>query len=93
VCLGIPSQVVSIGVDHPDLATVDMAGVHRSVNVGLMDGPLSVGDWVLVHMGFALQTMTEGEAQDAFRALGAERAAVDGLFAGEPVPEVQRDPS
>jgi hydrogenase assembly chaperone HypC/HupF len=45
--------------------------------MGLLDEPLGPGDWVLVHMGFALQAMTADEARDALDALGAERAAED----------------
>ena len=61
-----------------------MAGVRRAVNVGLLDEPrvLAVGDWLLVHMGFALSTMTEAEARDALDALGAERAALQELQEG-----------
>jgi hydrogenase expression/formation protein HypC len=54
-----------------------MAGVIRVINMGLLDEPLAPGDWVLVHMGFALQPMTAAEAQDALDALGAERKAED----------------
>jgi hydrogenase expression/formation protein HypC len=74
MCLGIPAQLVAGETGHPDLARVDMGGVTRVINMGLLDDPLGPGDWVLVHMGFALQAMTAAEAQDA---LGAERAAED----------------
>ncbi len=75
MCLGIPAQLVDGEVDHPDLAMVDMGGVSRVVNVGLLDEPPGPGDWVLVHMGFALSVMTPAEARDALTALGAEREA------------------
>lgn len=77
MCLGIPARIVSVGADHPDLATVDCGGVLRLVNIGLLEEPATAGDWILVHMGFALNTMTEAEAADALEALGAERAAED----------------
>jgi hydrogenase expression/formation protein HypC len=77
MCLGIPAQLVAGETGHPDLARVDMGGVTRVINMGLLDDPLGPGDWVLVHMGFALQAMTAAEAQDALGALGAERAAED----------------
>jgi hydrogenase expression/formation protein HypC len=77
MCLGIPAQLVAGETGHPDLARVDMGGVTRVINMGLLDDPLGPGDWVLVHMGFALQAMTAAEAQDALDALGAERAAED----------------
>lgn len=67
MCLGIPARVRSVGSDHPDLAEVDMAGVARVVNIGLLDEPPAPGEWILVHMGFALSTMTEQEAADALQ--------------------------
>ena len=75
MCLGIPAQLVDGDTGHPDLATVDMGGVYRVINMGLLEEPLQAGDWVLVHMGFALQAMTADEARDALAALGAEREA------------------
>src|SRR5580693_10706147 len=77
MCLGIPTRITDGDTGHPDLATVDMGGVTRVVNIGLLDEPPRPGDWILVHMGFALQTMTEQEAADALAALGAERMAQD----------------
>ena len=75
MCLGIPAQVVSVGTDHPDLATVEMAGLRRAINVGLLDDPPAPGNWVLVHMGFALSTMTAEEAADALSVFTDERDA------------------
>ena len=75
--LGIPAQLVDRDTGHPDLAAVDMGGVTRVINMGLLDEPLGPGDWVLVHMGFALSAMTADEARDALDALGAEREAED----------------
>jgi len=77
MCLGIPAQLVAGDTGHPDLVIVDMGGVSRAVNVGLLDEPPGPGDWVLVHMGFALSAMTAEEARDALAALGAEREAAD----------------
>jgi hydrogenase expression/formation protein HypC len=77
MCLGIPARLVADDTGHPDLAMVDMGGVSRAINVGLLDDRPGPGDWVLVHMGFALQTMTAQEARDALDALGAEREAAD----------------
>jgi hydrogenase expression/formation protein HypC len=82
MCLGIPAQLVQGETGHPDLAVADMAGVKRLINMGLLDDPLGPGDWVLVHMGFALSAMTAAEAQDALDALGAERNAEDREAAG-----------
>ena len=75
MCLGIPGRVVAAGADHPDLATVDFGGTLRSVNVGLLDGPVSAGDWILVHMGFALSRMTAAQADAALDVFRAERRA------------------
>jgi hydrogenase expression/formation protein HypC len=64
-----------VGDDHPDLATVEMAGLRRTVNVGLLDEAPPPGCWILVHMGFALSTMTEKEAADALSVFTDERNA------------------
>ena len=77
MCLGIPAQLVAGDTGHPDLVMADMGGVSRAVNIGLLDERPESGEWILVHMGFALSTMTADEAQDALDALGAEREAAD----------------
>ena len=77
MCLGIPAQLVAGETGHPDLAMAEVGGVPRTVNVGLLDERPGPGDWILVHMGFALNVMTPQEAADALDALGAERAAED----------------
>lgn len=67
MCLAIPGQIVEI-VDEPNrLAKVDVAGVRRTINVGLVDEDecdTDVGDWVLVHVGFALARIDEEQAQE-----------------------------
>jgi hydrogenase expression/formation protein HypC len=66
MCLGIPGEVVELLPDRPDLAKVDVSGVKRAVNVGLLEGEtLEPGDWVLIHVGFALSKIDEDEAQAA----------------------------
>jgi hydrogenase expression/formation protein HypC len=75
MCLGIPAQLVDGDAGHPDLAIVDMGGVSRAINLGLLEERPAPGDWVLVHMGFALSAMTADEARDALAALSAERDA------------------
>jgi hydrogenase expression/formation protein HypC len=77
MCLGIPAQLVAGETGHPDLVMAEVGGVPRTVNVGLLDERPGPGDWILVHMGFALNVMTPEEATDALDALGAERAAED----------------
>lgn len=61
MCLGIPGEIAELSPDRPDLATVVVAGVRRTINVALVDG-LRPGDWVLVHVGFALSRIDEEEA-------------------------------
>ena len=69
MCLGIPGQVVEL-VDHNDqLARVDVSGVTRIINIGLLeDEQLQPGNWVLIHVGFAMSKINEEEAS---RALGS----------------------
>ena len=68
MCLAIPGQIVEIVDDATRLAKVDVAGVQRNVNIGLLDGVVS-GDWVLIHVGFALSKVDEEEAQATLRLL------------------------
>jgi hydrogenase expression/formation protein HypC len=77
MCLGIPAQLVAGETGHQDLVMATVGGVPRPVNIGLLEKRPEPGEWILVHMGFALNTMTEAEAADALAALGAERAAED----------------
>lgn len=78
MCLAIPGQIVEVVDDANRLAQVDVAGVKRTVNVGLVDdGPSRVGpgDWVLIHVGFAISRVDEEEALATRRlleAMGAE---------------------
>ena len=64
MCLGIPGEVVTLDADRPGMATVDVGGARRQVNVMLIEedgvGP---GDWVLIHVGFALAKIDEEEAR------------------------------
>jgi hydrogenase expression/formation protein HypC len=66
VCLAIPGQVLEIVDEANRLARVDVAGVRRNVNVGLLDGEaggIEPGDWVLIHVGFAISQVDEEEAR------------------------------
>ncbi len=66
MCLAIPGQVIEIVDDLNRLAKVDVAGVRRNVNVGLLDsddGGVAPGDWVLIHVGFAISKVDEEEAR------------------------------
>lgn len=73
MCLAIPGQVVEITDEAHSLARVNVAGVHRVVNVGLLgssgeDGVVP-GDWVLIHVGFAISRIDEEEAEQTFEFL------------------------
>jgi hydrogenase expression/formation protein HypC len=65
MCLAIPGQVVEVADDSNRLATVDVSGVLRKVNVAMLDGdgPAAPGDWVLIHVGFAISKVDEREAR------------------------------
>ena len=71
MCLAIPGQILEL-VDEPNrLARVDVAGVRRVINIGLLQGEdePGPGDWVLIHVGFALSKIDEEEAMATHRLL------------------------
>ncbi|MEO3826603.1 HypC/HybG/HupF family hydrogenase formation chaperone [Actinomadura sp. B10D3] len=77
MCLAIPGEIVEIMPDRP-LATVDVTGVRRAVNIALLDGErLAAGDWVLIHVGFAMSRIDEAEAKATLRMLEGIGAAYD----------------
>jgi hydrogenase expression/formation protein HypC len=61
VCLAVPGQVLDVVDEANRLAQVEVAGVRRNVNIGLLDG-VGPGDWVLIHVGFAISQVDEEEA-------------------------------
>jgi hydrogenase expression/formation protein HypC len=72
VCLAIPGRVIEVVDAGNRLALVDVAGVRRTVNIGLLDADgqsAEPGDWVLIHVGFALAKIDETEAQAALQML------------------------
>ena len=70
MCLGIPGEVVELHPEQPDLAKVDVSGVRRMINIGLLsDDPPVPGEWVLIHVGFALSKIDENEAAAAMQFL------------------------
>ncbi|HSK57649.1 MAG TPA: HypC/HybG/HupF family hydrogenase formation chaperone [Actinomycetospora sp.] len=80
MCLGIPGELVELAGDDSDLATVSVAGVRRKVNIGLLadeEEHLAVGDWVLIHVGFALAKIDEAEAAAALEMLHSMGPAYD----------------
>ena len=74
MCLGIPGRIVKIDDAEKKLATVDVSGVKRQVNVAcIVDAahPIHscVGDWVLIHVGFAMSRINEAEAAETLKIL------------------------
>jgi hydrogenase expression/formation protein HypC len=69
MCLAIPGQIVALGPE-PHLATVEISKVRRKVNIDLLkdDCPV-VGDWVLIHVGFAMTKISDAEAVEQLRLL------------------------
>jgi hydrogenase expression/formation protein HypC len=76
MCLGIPGQIVELVDPEHHIAKAEVSGVRRNVNVGLLtEGPdaVEVGDWVLIHVGFAMAKIDEDEAnqtRDFLESLG-----------------------
>jgi hydrogenase expression/formation protein HypC len=70
MCLAIPGKIVELLAEDRDLALVDVLGVRRRVDLGLLqeDRPAS-GDWVLIHVGFAMSKISESDALDQMRML------------------------
>ncbi|MGD0084493.1 MAG: HypC/HybG/HupF family hydrogenase formation chaperone [Acidimicrobiales bacterium] len=77
MCLGIPGEVVEIVDSARHLAKVDVVGVRRNVDIGLLedDGGVVPGDWVLIHVGFAMAKIDEAEAARALEGLQLMGAA------------------
>ena len=81
MCLAIPGRIVELIPESERLALVDVAGVRRRVDLGLLedDKPIA-GDWVLIHVGFALSKISEEDALEQMRilrVLGEDRAAME----------------
>jgi hydrogenase assembly chaperone HypC/HupF len=81
MCLAIPGKIVELVPEMPHVALVEVTGVRRRVDLGLLaDDPPHVGDWVLIHVGFAMSKISEREASDQMRTLailGEDEAAMD----------------
>ncbi len=70
MCLGIPGQVVDIVDDANSIAKVDVSGVKRNVSVALVRSEgIAPGDWVLIHVGFAMSKIDEHEARETMKTL------------------------
>lgn len=87
MCLGIPGRIVKIDDVARRLATVDVGGVRRQVNIACIvndEHPVEacVGDWVLVHVGFAMSRINEEEAAQTLRILtelGEAQAEIEAM--------------
>jgi hydrogenase expression/formation protein HypC len=81
MCLAIPGQIKSFDDDDRHFATVEVASVRRRVNVELLeDDALGEGDWVLIHVGFAMSKISAEEAGEQLRMLrilGEDEAAME----------------
>jgi hydrogenase expression/formation protein HypC len=72
MCLAIPGKIVEISGDNAESALVDVAGVRRKIDLGLLQDDRPVpGDWVLIHVGFAMSKISEGDALDQMNTLRA----------------------
>src|ERR1700691_3277739 len=83
MCLAIPGKIVEISSDNQDSALVDVAGVRRRIDLGLLQDDKPVpGDWVLVHVGFAMSKISAEDAadqMDTLRMLGEIDGAMQGV--------------
>ena len=68
MCLAIPGKIVEMVDEENSIAKVDVGGVKRNVNIGMLDNT-QVGDYVLIHVGFAMSKVDEAEAEETLRLL------------------------
>lgn len=70
MCLAIPGKIVEIVDEENQIAKVEVGGVKRNINIGMLDKEEArVGDYVLIHVGFAMSKINEAEAQETLRVL------------------------
>jgi hydrogenase expression/formation protein HypC len=70
VCLAIPGRIVDLPPDRPNFAVIEVSKVRRTVNIDLLkDVPLAPGDWVLIHVGFAMSRISDEDAAEQLRLL------------------------
>ena len=81
MCLAIPGKIVELLDEHRDIAVIDVLGVRRRIDLGLLsDDPPVLGDWVLIHVGFAMSKISEVDALDQLRMLtelGEQQSALE----------------
>jgi hydrogenase expression/formation protein HypC len=81
MCLAIPGKIVELLHEDRDTAVIDVLGVRRRIDLGLLaDDPPITGDWVLIHVGFAMSKISEVDALDQLRMLsdlGEQESALE----------------
>jgi hydrogenase expression/formation protein HypC len=81
MCLAIPGKIVELVASDRDMAVIDVLGVRRRIDLGLLaDDPPVQGDWVLIHVGFAMSKISEVDALDQLRMLtdlGEQESAME----------------
>jgi hydrogenase expression/formation protein HypC len=81
MCLAIPAKIVELYPNEQNRALVEVVGVRRHIDTGLLvEESLAIGDWVLVHVGFAMSKISEEQALDQIRTLtmlGEQQAALE----------------
>jgi hydrogenase expression/formation protein HypC len=90
MCLGIPSKVIRI---EDTRATIDVYGAQREISLMLLEEPVNLGDYVIVHAGFAIQKLREDVAKETlgyFDEYLRLTAAQEGLIPEEPKPKKRR---
>lgn len=87
MCVGIPGRIIALDDEDPALATVEVAGVRRKVNITCIVGgghppQACIGEWVLIHVGFAMTRIDPEEARrtlEVLDALGEAREELEAL--------------
>lgn len=96
MCLGIPGRIVAITDEARQMALAEISGVRREVNVAcIAEGPLAdlVGEWALIHVGFAMSRIDPDEAErtlQALRDLGEAQEALEAMAEGQKALEAAR---
>lgn len=96
MCLAIPGKIIEIASDNPSSALVDVVGMRRRVDLGLLEDDRPVpGDWVLIHVGFAMSKISETDALDQMKTLemlGESEAAAQEVR-GYGLEELEKEPA
>jgi hydrogenase expression/formation protein HypC len=94
MCLGIPGRIVEINEDHGlKMGTIDFGGVRREVCLAYLEDDVTVGDYAIVHVGFAISTVDEDEAKRTFELLQEMGELEELEWTGEPSPQPSDGPN